>query len=93
MNTGPTFVPHIKAAKTMEPRQRAFHNPPRATEPAAMRRAALRELGLDPAAMQRVAVRLRIVAPVALNQPLVCARGDPDGRGVAESRRPAAAVA
>jgi hypothetical protein len=68
VNAGPTFVAQVEAAKPMQPRQRAFHNPPRATEPAAMRRAALRELGIDPAAMQRVAVRLRIVAPVALNQ-------------------------
>src|SRR5260221_5225504 len=53
----------------MEPGQRAFDDPPRATEPTAMGRAALGELGVDPAAMQRVAMRLRIVAPVALNQP------------------------
>src|SRR5260221_4308878 len=53
----------------MEPGQRAFDDAPRATEPTAMGRAALGELGVDPAAMQRVAMRLRIVAPVALNQP------------------------
>ena len=61
MNTGPTFVAHIEAAKPMEPGQRAFHDPPRATEPTPMGRAALGELGVDPAAMQRVAMRLRIV--------------------------------
>jgi hypothetical protein len=69
VNTGPTFVAHVEAAKTMEPSQRAFHDPPRAPEPTAMGRAALGELGVNPAAMQRVAMRLRIVAPVALNQP------------------------
>jgi hypothetical protein len=69
VNTGPTFVAHVEAAKPMEPGQRAFHDPPRATEPTAMGRAALGELGVDPAAMQRVAMRLRIVAPVTLNQP------------------------
>jgi hypothetical protein len=69
VNTRPTFVAHIETAKPMKPGQRAFHDPARATEPAAMGRAALGELGLDSAAMQRVAMRLRIVAPVALNQP------------------------
>jgi len=58
----------------MEPGQRAFHDPPRATEPTAMGRPTLGELGLDPAAMQRVAMRLRIVAPVALNQPRLAHR-------------------
>jgi len=69
VNTGPTFVAHIKAAEPMEPSQRAFHDPPRATEPTAMGCTALGELGVDPAAMQRLAMRLRIVAPVALNEP------------------------
>lgn len=69
MNTGPTFVAHVEAAKTMEPGQRAFNDPARATEPTAMGRAALGELGLDPAAMQRIAMRLRIVSTVSLNQP------------------------
>lgn len=68
MNTGPTFVAHVKAAKPMEPSQCAFDDPPRATEPAAVRRAALGQLSLDPAALQRVAMRLRVVAPVALNE-------------------------
>ena len=83
MNAGPTFVPHIEAAKTMEPGQRAFHDPPRATEPTAMRRAALGELGLDPAALQRVAMRLRVVTPVSLNQARL-AQGAP--RTAAERR-------
>ena len=65
MNAGPTFVSHIEAAKTIEPGQRAFHDPPRATEPTAMGRATLGELGVDPASMQRIAVRLRIVSSVA----------------------------
>lgn len=53
----------------MEPGQRAVDDPARTTEPNAVWRAALGELGLDPAAMQRVAMRLRIVSTVALNQP------------------------
>jgi hypothetical protein len=69
VNTGPTFVAHIEAAKPMEPGQRAFDDPPRAPEPTAMRRAALGELRVDAPAMQRVAMWLRIVASVALNQP------------------------
>jgi hypothetical protein len=68
VNTGPTFVAQVETAKTMEPGQRAFHDPPRAPKPTAMGRAALGELAIDAAAMQRVAMRLRIVASVALNQ-------------------------
>jgi hypothetical protein len=68
VNRGPTFVAHVQAAKPMEPGQRAFDDPPRATEPTAMGRSALGELGVNPAAMQGVAMRLRIVASVALDQ-------------------------
>ena len=68
MNTGPTFVAQVEATEPMQPGQCAFHDPPRPTEPAAMGRAALGELGVDPAAVQRVAVRLRVIAPIALNQ-------------------------
>jgi hypothetical protein len=66
----------------MEPSQRAFHDPARATESAAMGRAALGELRANPAAMQGVAMRLRIVATVALNQ-----GGLADGRTRAAAER------
>ena len=69
MNARPTFVAHVESAKSVQPGQRALHDPPRAAEAAAVRCAALGELGVDPASMQRVAVRLRIVSAVALNQP------------------------
>ena len=68
MYTVPTFVAHVEAAKTMEPGQRAFHNPTRATEPTSMGRSALRELAVNSAAVQCVAMWLRVVAAVALNQ-------------------------
>ena len=68
MNTGPTFVAHIEPAKSMQPRQRTFHDPARAAQAAAMGRPALGELRVDPPVMQGVTVGLRIVAPVALDQ-------------------------
>ncbi len=69
MNTGPTFVAHVEATKTIEPGQRPFNDPARTTEPTAMWRAAPAELRLCPAAMPRVAMRWRVVSPVSLNQP------------------------
>ena len=69
MYTGPTFVAHVKTAKSVKPGQRALHDPARAAQAAAVRRPALGELGVDPASMQRIAVRLRIVSSVALDQP------------------------
>ncbi len=68
MDTGSTFVTQVEATEPMQPGQRAFHDPSRTTEPAAMGRAALGELGVDPATVQRVAMRLRVIAPIALNQ-------------------------
>ena len=74
MNRRATFVAQVEPAKSMEPRQGAFDDPPRAAEATAMWRSALGELGADPAAMQRVAMRLRIVGPVALNHPRLAHR-------------------
>jgi hypothetical protein len=68
MNARPPFVPQIESTKSMQPRQRTFHDPARATESAAMGRAALGELRANPAAMQGIAMRLRIVPTVALHE-------------------------
>jgi hypothetical protein len=68
VDAGATFVPHVKAAKLMEPRQRALDDPARPAEATPMRGPALRQLRLDAAAVEGVAVRLRIIAAVALHE-------------------------
>jgi len=83
VNTRSTFVAHVETAKSVEPSQRALHDPPRAAEAAAVRRPALRQLGVDPASMQRIAMGLRIVSPVALDQ----AGFAPGPTGAAAQRR------
>lgn len=67
MDTGPPFIADVEPAKPMEPRQRAFDDPARAPEPAAVRGMPARELRLDPARVQIVPMRLRVVGPIALH--------------------------
>ena len=68
MDTRAPFIPHVEAAKLMEPGQRAFDDPARPTETTAMLGPTLRQLRLDAAAVKGVAVRLRIIAAVALHE-------------------------
>jgi len=63
-----TFVPHVEAAKLMEPRQRALDDPARPAEATPMLSPALGQLRLDAAAVEDVAVGLRIIAAVALHE-------------------------
>ena len=68
MNTRTTFVPHVQSTKPMQPRQCALDDPTRATEPAAVRPTAFRQLAGDPAPPELIAVRLRVVPAVALHE-------------------------
>jgi len=52
----------------MQPRDRAFNDPPRATEATAVRRAAFRELRGNAARQELMSMRLRVVAAVALDE-------------------------
>ena len=74
MNAGSPLVAHRQTAEAVEPGHGAFHDPPRATQAAAVRRAAPRELRLDAAAVEGVAVGLRIVRAVALDQARLATR-------------------
>ena len=68
MDARSTFVPHVEAAKLMEPRQRALDDPARPAEATPMLSPALGQLRLDAAAVEDVAVGLRIIAAVALHE-------------------------
>lgn len=68
MDTRAPLIPHVEAAKLMEPGQRAFDDPARPTETTPMLGPTLRQLRLDASAVERIAVRLRIVAAVALDE-------------------------
>ena len=68
MNAGPTFVTHVETATSVQPGQRALHDPARASQAAAVWRPALGELSIDAALMQLVAMRLRIVSAVTLDE-------------------------
>ena len=83
MNTRPTFIAHVEPAKSVQPRQRALHDPARATQAAAVQRPAFGELGVDSASMQLISMRLRIVATVALDQ----TRLTPRSAGASAQRR------
>jgi len=68
VNAGSPLVAHRQPSKSMQPGEGAFDHPTRPAEAAAVRRAALRELGGDAAIAEPVAMRLRIVAAVALDE-------------------------
>ncbi len=51
----------------MKPRERALHHPAIATQPAAVRRAAPRDLGIDPWRSKPLAMRLRVIGPVGVH--------------------------
>jgi hypothetical protein len=74
MNARTPFVSHVESTKSMEPRQRALDDPPRASQSAAVRAAAFRELAGDAASLEFVPMRLRIVPAVALHQPRLSQR-------------------
>lgn len=83
MDRRATLVAHIESAKAVQPGEGAFDDPARATEAAAVGRAALGELAADAAVAEAVAVGLRIVAPVPLDEigfPCGTARSAPEGR-------------
>ncbi len=66
MDAGPTFVAHIQPPEAVQPRDRTLHDPASATQAAAVRRAALGQLGANAAAVEVVAMGLRVVGTVAL---------------------------
>ena len=68
MNARTPFVSEIESTKSMEPGQRTFDDPARASQSAAVRAAACRQLAGDAAPRQFVAMRLRVVPAVALDE-------------------------
>lgn len=68
MHTRAPFVSQIESTKSMKPGQRAFDDPARASQSAAVRAAAFRQLARDPASLEFVAMRLRVVPAVALHE-------------------------
>jgi len=68
MDARTPFVAHRESPEPMQPGDRAFDDPARAAEPAAVRRAALGEGGLDAAPVQGVSMRLGVVGAVALDE-------------------------
>ena len=67
MNTRTPFVSQVEATKSVEPRERALDDPPGASESAAVRAAAFRQLAGDPALFECVPMWLRVVTTVALD--------------------------
>ena len=68
MHARTPFVPQIESTKAMEPGQRAFNDPARASQSAAVRTAAFRQLAGDPTSRECVAMRLRVIPAVALHK-------------------------
>jgi len=62
------FISEIESTKTMEPGERPFDDPARATQPAAVRAAAFREQTGDAALFEGIPMGLRVVAAVALHE-------------------------
>ena len=67
MDVGAAFVADGEPPKAMEPRVRAFDDPPEDAEAAAVRCAPTREDRDDALCAQPIAMRLGIVAPITLN--------------------------
>lgn len=75
MNAGPTFITNRESPETMQPRERSFNDPPRATEAAAVATAiSIRDQRRDPALPQLGPMAFRIVAAVALEHVGAAAR-------------------
>ncbi len=68
MDIGAALVADGQTAKAVEPRERAFDDPPTDAETAPMRRPAPREDGDDATGPETVAVRLGVIAAVALER-------------------------
>ena len=68
MHARTPFVSQIESTKAMKPGERALDDPARASESAAVRTAAFRQLAGDPAPLKGVAMRLRIVAAIPLDE-------------------------
>ena len=75
MNARTSFISQIESTKSMEPCQRAFDDPTRASQSAAVRTAAFRQLAGYSASLQGFAMRLRVIRPIALHE-----AGLPQGR-------------
>lgn len=65
MDAGAALVADGQPTESMQPRQRALDDPPRAAEATAMLGAALGELGSNAPAVEHIAMRLGIVGAVA----------------------------
>jgi hypothetical protein len=75
VDTRAPLIPHVEAAKLMEPGQRAFDDPACPTETTPVLGPPLRQLRLDASAVECIAVRLRIVAAVPLHEIRLAPRG------------------
>jgi len=60
------FVPHAKAAKLMQPRQRTLDHPSIGTQPTAMSDTAAGQHRLDAQLHERITMRIRMIRPIAL---------------------------
>ena len=67
MDAGASLIADVEASESMQPGQRAFDDPARLPEAAAVRSPALRQLGPNPPSVQLVTMGLGIVAAVALD--------------------------
>jgi hypothetical protein len=67
MHVGISFVANFQASKGMKPFNRAFYDPTRFAQSAAMRRADFGKQGRDATFSQALTVRLETVAPVTLD--------------------------
>jgi hypothetical protein len=84
MHVGPSFVPDQQSAEAMQPCQRAFHDPARDAEAAAVRGATSAEDGDDAKPTKPPAMALGVVPTVALQHVRPAARPAPPAADAAE---------
>ena len=68
MNSGQSFVADSEAAKPVQPREGAFHDPSSLSQTTAMFGVTPRNLRLDASGFQRGSMRIRIVAAIGLDE-------------------------
>ncbi len=67
MKMGSTFKPNSQTTKLMQPSNRAFHDPPIATQPTTMFGVAPRQKRFNAAFAQGDAMRFRVVSPIRIH--------------------------